>query len=557
MLRVESFCRLRILAVAAGCLLLNSGIVLAGDPARDGAKFTAGAADSCSSQLPGDLNSSLNVDIADVAFLIKFLCQGGSPPATPANADVDGDCYVDSADILYLVHYIAGQGPAPVSCTCVQPFIGGCTGQRLDVTKSFADDCLVACPAGDAGFTVHLRNTLGGPLVGSEDVWLDFSGCGSTTPCPSESEWPLVRPTAPSDSAGRVRFFVHAGTCNDGCQVAVRSSRGLIAQVPFKSTDINGDLLVTLTDYMGSLCNDYNCSGTLDGTDLSFATAHFGHSCTSEACDLVGRSLVLVPDTALQVGEPVEVRIDLQNQTTGTCRFDSVVFYESGFDVGANPQRFTARTIGIDLPSGGATSVSVPYVIPGAGAGCVGARTYTSCCDTSSWVEYCVNVIRLECPAPDSFEFSYWVYPAAPVYYKALTSAMPIGFRSGLNPGDGWFSAPTTVHAWVAIDQFAVFGADASIVMLLCTDNTCSNILTRREFRVFYQQQRGDVNRDCAITSSDIIHLVNYVFKSGPPPQPDVEAGNVNCVGAITSSDIIFLVNYVFKGGDPPLGVCP
>jgi hypothetical protein len=435
--------------------------------------------------------------------------------------------------------------------------VAGCTGQRLDVTKSFTDDCLVACPAGDVGFTVHLRSTLDDPLVGSDDVWLDFTGCGATILCPSESEWPLVRPAGPSDSAGRVRFFVNAGNCSDGCQVAVRSSRGLIALVPFKSTDINGDLLVTLTDYTGGLCNDYNCSGTLDGTDLSFATAHFGHSCTSGACDLVGRTLVLDPDTGLQVGEPVQVHLEVQNHNPGPCRLDSVLFYESGFDVGGTPQLFTQRTLGVDLPSGGSATVSVPYTIPGAGAGCVGAKVYTSCCDSASWAEYCVNVIRLDCPAPDSFEFSYWVYPTAPVYYKALTSAMPIGFRSGLVPGDGWFSSPTTVQAWVAIDQFAVFGADASIVMLLCTDNTCADILTRREFRVFYQQQRGDVNRDCAITSADIIHLVNYVFKSGPAPLPDAEAGNVNCTGPVNSSDIIFLVNYVFKGGDPPLGICP
>ena len=118
-------------------------------------------------------------------------------------------------------------------------------------------------------------------------------------------------------------------------------------------------------------------------------------------------------------------------------------------------------------------------------------------------------------------------------------------------------SVPTVARAWIAIDQFALFGADASMVMLLCSDNTCSDILARREFRVFYQQQRGDVNRDCAITSADIIYLVNYVFKGGPPPLPSAEAGNVNCQVGITAADIIYLVNYVFKGGDPPLGECP
>jgi len=66
---------------------------------------------------------------------------------------------------------------------------------------------------------------------------------------------------------------------------------------------------------------------------------------------------------------------------------------------------------------------------------------------------------------------------------------------------------------------------------------------------------RGDVNNNGSTTSSDIIYLVNYVFKGGPPPLPVVSEGDVNCSATITSSDVIFLVNYVFKGGPTP--VCP
>lgn len=66
----------------------------------------------------------------------------------------------------------------------------------------------------------------------------------------------------------------------------------------------------------------------------------------------------------------------------------------------------------------------------------------------------------------------------------------------------------------------------------------------------------GDVNVNGTITSADIINLVNYVFKGGPPPLPCVAAGDVNCNGAVTSADIINLVNYVFKGGPPPCDGC-
>jgi hypothetical protein len=66
----------------------------------------------------------------------------------------------------------------------------------------------------------------------------------------------------------------------------------------------------------------------------------------------------------------------------------------------------------------------------------------------------------------------------------------------------------------------------------------------------------GDVDSTGSITSSDIIYLVNYVFKGGPTPRPCEAAGDTNCDAAVTSADIVRLVNYVFKSAIPPCDVC-
>jgi len=68
--------------------------------------------------------------------------------------------------------------------------------------------------------------------------------------------------------------------------------------------------------------------------------------------------------------------------------------------------------------------------------------------------------------------------------------------------------------------------------------------------------QTGDVDTSGSIVSSDIIYLVNFVFKAGVEPLPIREAGDVDCNSNITSSDIIYLVNFVFKGGPAPCDVC-
>jgi len=69
-------------------------------------------------------------------------------------------------------------------------------------------------------------------------------------------------------------------------------------------------------------------------------------------------------------------------------------------------------------------------------------------------------------------------------------------------------------------------------------------------------QVAGDVNVDGALTSADVIVLVNYIFKGTGELLPCAASGDVNCNGAVTSADIIFMVGHVFKGGAPPCDIC-
>lgn len=84
---------------------------------------------------------------------------------------------------------------------------------------------------------------------------------------------------------------------------------------------------------------------------------------------------------------------------------------------------------------------------------------------------------------------------------------------------------------------------------------TVEYLTTRQPNRSWLMQPagglRGDFNHDGVVTASDILLLVNYVFKSGPAPNP-LSAGDANGVPPITSADIVYLVAYVFKSGPPP-----
>jgi hypothetical protein len=62
---------------------------------------------------------------------------------------------------------------------------------------------------------------------------------------------------------------------------------------------------------------------------------------------------------------------------------------------------------------------------------------------------------------------------------------------------------------------------------------------------------RGDANADGKLTVSDVVYLINYLFKGGTFPQP-LQSGDCNCDDKITVSDVVYLINYLFKGGPPP-----
>lgn len=61
----------------------------------------------------------------------------------------------------------------------------------------------------------------------------------------------------------------------------------------------------------------------------------------------------------------------------------------------------------------------------------------------------------------------------------------------------------------------------------------------------------GDANRDGNVSVSDVVYLINYLFKGGPAPNP-LNIADANCDGDISVSDAVYLINYLFKGGPPP-----
>jgi hypothetical protein len=64
-------------------------------------------------------------------------------------------------------------------------------------------------------------------------------------------------------------------------------------------------------------------------------------------------------------------------------------------------------------------------------------------------------------------------------------------------------------------------------------------------------RQHGDASGDCKVSVSDVVYLINYLFKGGPRPDP-LWQGDVNCDNDVNILDVVYLVRYLFMGGTPP-----
>jgi hypothetical protein len=61
----------------------------------------------------------------------------------------------------------------------------------------------------------------------------------------------------------------------------------------------------------------------------------------------------------------------------------------------------------------------------------------------------------------------------------------------------------------------------------------------------------GDVNHSGAVEAGDVVYLISYLYKNGPPPCP-LSQGDVNCNGIVDAGDVVYLISYLFRSGPPP-----
>jgi len=437
-----------------------------------------------------------------------------------------------------------------VICGIIQKvWIGG---PSIDCNLSFSDSTLTLCPLGDIPFHVFLRDSLNNPVVGYSNVWLDFLGCPGITPCtPAHPQWPLVYPVAPSDSSGKVTFYVKGGGCDTTCLVQVKADCGIIASVPVKTLDNSGNLYVSYSDFDSSygLCRDYNCDDTVDYRDLEFFKEHKRHSCVTgppNPCQYFRKYLVVDPDTNLSPGKITKVTLFVQNNSTTACFVDSIKFYYSGFGALDTLKWFSSLIVGFNLSPGDSLMLGVDFLWLDTTAVVFYARFYTDCCSTYIQAERNINRVRQCPPTAMDVEF-YWGMGFSPVYLETL-SFVPSGWSDSID----YSFLPNFLKVIIRTSNLSPLGTKGSLTLAAFTDPGRTDFVAERTFEVFVTLNSGDVNADCKVALDDVVFLANYVLK-GQGILKSIQAADVNCDCKVSLADVVYLANYILKPNSPPL----
>jgi len=137
------------------------------------------------------------------------------------------------------------------------------------------------------------------------------------------------------------------------------------------------------------------------------------------------------------------------------------------------------------------------------------------------------------------------------IQWKCLSFEDSVKIEYSTTAGSGWSTlivtpCADTVYSWIVPEP----PSDSCLIRISDIGNGVPFDTSEGYFSVV-SYISGDGNHDGVVNSGDVVYLINYLFKGGPPPIP-MAAGDANCDCVINSSDVVYMIDYLFKGGPPP-----
>lgn len=189
----------------------------------------------------------------------------------------------------------------------------------------------------------------------------------------------------------------------------------------------------------------------------------------------------------------------------------------------------------------GTLSLKVQYN-PSTHQGTISSRLYSSDQITNAnlYLRYAIT---------ESHKHFHWQTQDSVQFVMRRMLPDSIGVSVSINQGEtfndsrSFYIDSTVYNGWV--------DHNSELVVFL-QSHTDKTVLISNSIPLFQTHVSGDANGDRAVTLSDAVFLINYVFYHGPMPDPSA-SGDLNEDGVIDVGDLAYLIQYLFHGGSAPL----
>ena len=135
------------------------------------------------------------------------------------------------------------------------------------------------------------------------------------------------------------------------------------------------------------------------------------------------------------------------------------------------------------------------------------------------------------------------------VSWTLLETVGPVEQASG-----GWFEAEFWVDDYIVPTDLMKLRFDASDLSDGSVVEAALDAVNITTFICAPPYICGDANADEDVNVSDAVHIANYIFAAGNPPDP-MESGDVNCDSEVNVSDAVWIINYIFGGENDPCDI--
>jgi hypothetical protein len=150
---------------------------------------------------------------------------------------------------------------------------------------------------------------------------------------------------------------------------------------------------------------------------------------------------------------------------------------------------------------------------------------------------------------------TWFIGDSADVVWESISFSDDIKIEYSTNAGVDWstIAASTTNDGVYRLEVPNTPSESCLVIISDASDGSPAD--TSDDYFSIADYVAGDANGSGEVETGDVVYLISYLFRNGPPPVP-MAAGDANNNCEVEAGDVVYLLEYLFRNGPPPLPGC-